>query len=176
MTITPIYTTRKLEKTAKNFIASDEEYTNKYLGDWSADILYVNRKKCWLVIHSETRYLVILPGITSSDLKNILELFKKTFHDQLITDGVNVDFELVDQLIGTVRLCKTNNDRSIRGTLNQYKLDFDYWKDEFRTYENMPFMELCRRLNSLKQHPLKWNSPKDKLSDLINSIRSDVND
>jgi hypothetical protein len=41
MNKTPIYTTRKLEKTIKEFITENGQYKNEYLGEWTATIFHL---------------------------------------------------------------------------------------------------------------------------------------
>ncbi len=92
MNQTRIYTTRKLEKVIKGFISKNKKNENEYLGDWTATIFYVNHKKCWLIINKLTRYLLILPNVKKTDLKNISSIFKETFYSQLIYDGIVTEF------------------------------------------------------------------------------------
>ena len=42
MNQTKIYTTRKLEKVAKEFMSQNNKTENEYLGDWTATLFYVS--------------------------------------------------------------------------------------------------------------------------------------
>ena len=167
MNRTSIYTTRKLEKTVKEFISENEQNTNEYLGEWTATLFYVSHKKCWLIINKLTKYLLILADIKKSDLKNISKIFKETFYAQLIYDGIVVEYELIEKIIGEIELLETNNDRSTNGSLNNCLLYFDDWKYEYGDFENMPFRDLNNRLNSSPNKMLNWLYPKEKMEELI---------
>jgi hypothetical protein len=167
MTKTKLFTTRKLEKIVSEFITENEKFKNEFLGDWTSTLFYVSHKKCWLIMNKQTKYIVILPNIKKSDVKNISSIFKKTFHEQLIHDGIRVDYELIEKIIGEVNLCETDNDKSANGTLNNILPYFEDWKYEFGNFENMPFRELNGRLNGQPNKQLNWLFPKEKMNEMI---------
>ena len=169
MNKTQIYTTRKLEKTIKEFISENEQYNNEYLGEWTATIFYISHKKCWLIINKLTKYLLILSDIKKSDLINISQIFKETLYSQLILDRIVVEYELIEKIIGGIELCETNNDRSTNGSLNNCLLYLEHWKYEFGNFENMPFRDLNSRLNSSPNKMLNWKYPKEKMKEVINA-------
>ena len=164
---TKIYTSRKLEKVSKEFVSDCKGVENEYLGDWAATLFYVSHKKCWLIINKLTKYFLILPDIKKADLKNISEIFKETFYSQLIYDGILIDYKLLEKIVGDIKLCETNNDRSATGSLNNALLYFEDWKYEFGDYENMPFRDLNNRLNSYPNQMLGWKAPKVIMAEMI---------
>ncbi|TXD81122.1 hypothetical protein ESY86_19075 [Subsaximicrobium wynnwilliamsii] len=167
MNQTKIYTTRKLEKVTKESIAEDNDKDTEYLGAWTATLFYVSHKKCWLIINKLTKYLLILPDVKKSDLKNIETIFKETLYSQLIYDGIITEFELIEKIIGGIALCETNNDRSVSGSLNNCLPYLEDWNYEFRDFENMPFRDLNNRLNSSPNKMLNWQYPKERMSELL---------
>jgi len=164
---TQIHLTRKLEKTVSKYISKDTQVKNEYLGKWSANIFYVDRKKCWLLVNSLTKYILVLSDIKSSELKNISKIFKDTFYSQLIYDGIIVEYELIEKIIGEVKLKETDNDRSANGSINNCLLYFEDWEYEFGRFENMNFRDLNNRLNSSPNKMLNWKYPKEEMSDII---------
>ena len=146
MSITPIFTTRKLEKTIKGFISKEEEESNEFLGSW------------------------VFPNIRKADLENISTIFKEAFYAQLIYDGILVDYELIENIIGDVGLYETNNDRSSLGILNYCLDNMEDWKNQFQTFENMPFRDLNNRLNRIPYSFLNLRYPKEEMSSLIQTF------
>jgi hypothetical protein len=167
MNTTSIYTTRKLEKTVKEFISENEQKTNENLGDWTSTIFYVDHKKCWLLINNLTKYLLILADIKKSDLKNISSIFKETLHSQLKYDGIDVGIEIIEKIIGEIKLYETNNNKSANGSLNNCLLYLEDWKFEYGHFDNMNFRDLNNRLNSSPNQMLNWKYPKEKMSEEI---------
>jgi hypothetical protein len=167
MSITKIYTTRKLEKITKEFISDNDTNDNEYLGAWTSTLFYVSHKKCWLLINKTTKYLLILPDIKKTDLKNISSIFKESFYAQLTFDGIKTKYQMVEKIIGEIKLYETNNDRSANGSLNNCLLFLEDWKYEFGNYDNMNFRDLNGRLNSSPNKMLKWKYPKEKMNEMI---------
>lgn len=169
---TKIYTTRKLEKVTTEFISENNHIENQYLGDWNSTLFYVSHKKCWLAINKLTKYILILPNVKNAELKNISSIFKETLYKQMIYDGIKIDYKWIDKIIGEVKLYETDNDRSASGSLNNIFYYIEDWKYEFETYENMPFRELNGRLNSQPNKLLNWLYSKEKMDEVIKSLKN----
>ena len=164
---TKIHTTKKLERLIKKLISTDEKTEGGILGKWNATVFYVTRKKCWLVTNGLTKYNVILTDIKASNLKNIEHIFKNTFYEQLAYDGIITEFEDLDSIIGRLGFYPTDNDRSTTAFQNQRLQDFDWWKYDFASLEDMPIKELTNRMNTSPIHIGKGR----KISNYTNSIK-----
>jgi hypothetical protein len=149
---TKIHTTRKLEKLTKKFISTEEVSQSGKLGKWNATVFYIDRKKCWLFTNGKTKYNVILTDIKSSDLKNIEEIFKNTLFSQLIYDGIIIDFDSLDAMIGGIYFFPTDNDRRTTGFQNTNLDSLNWWKMQYGELKNMPIKELTHRLNHIPIH------------------------
>ncbi|WP_029035609.1 DUF6933 domain-containing protein [Salinimicrobium terrae] len=161
---TIIYTTKKLEKFAKKLINKngDGDIENSgILGNWNATMFYVDRKKCLLFTNKKTKYNVILTNIKAADLNKVGDLFKNAFYTQLIYDGIISSFDHIATLTGDLVFSPTDNDRSTTGFQNQRISDFDWWKEEFVTLENMPIKELTGRINNVPIHIGKSRKMED---------------
>ena len=161
---TRIYTTKKLEKFVKKLIQNeqvDQSDRGSILGDWNATLFYVDRKKCLLFTNKKTKYNVILSNIRAADLNKIGDLFKNAFYSQLIYDGIFSTFDHIEALTGDLIFKSTDNDRSTLGFQNNSLSNWDWWKDEFVTLENMPMKELTGRINSVPIHLTKSKKMDD---------------
>lgn len=164
---TKIHTTKKLQKLVKKLISTDQNHDSGKLGKWNATIFYVNRKKCWLLTNGLTKYNVILTDIKASDLTNIDSIFKESFYRQLVYDGILIDFEKLDLIIGQLEFLPTDNDRKTTGSQNHRLQELDWWKYEFGSLENMPIKDLTNRINTSPIHIGKGH----KMSDYTDSIK-----
>ncbi|PIB29436.1 hypothetical protein BFP77_06145 [Maribacter sp. 4U21] len=167
MNHTQIYTTRKLEKTIQKSIVGKSESENKILGEWVSTIFYVDRKKCWLIVNKQTKYLLILADVKASELNNITQIFTETLHSQLKNDGIEINYENLSRMIGEIKLCETNNDRSANGSLNNCMYSIDHWKMEYGSFENLPFRKINSGLNSSPNQMLEWKYPKEVMYEKI---------
>ena len=175
---TRIHTTKKLEKLIKKQIVSDGQLEDGLLGKWNATVFYVNRKKCLLFINSLTKYNVVIPDISADEFKDLEKLFKMEFFHQLIYDGLPLDFESVDQLIGELIFLKTDNDRSTTGHQNQRLYELSIWHEQYEKFQFMPFRDLTNRMNNIpipfksEQNKTFYALPVNQLQKLISSIQS----
>ncbi len=167
--ITPIHISRKLEKIASKYFGTPRTEPNLFLGKWNATVFYVERKKCWLITNSETKFSIIIPDLKSSDIKNFSQIFVENLYSQLIYESILIDFKQLKNWIGKVEILPTDNDRKTIGTQNFILESLKYWKYEFRTFENMPFRELTMRLNSSPTERFKWKSPHEMIIDKFNT-------
>ena len=170
MNQTSIFTTRKLEKSVKGFISKQSLVEEDSSGNWVANLFHVSHKKCWILIHQQTKYILVFPNVRKSDVENISTIFKEAFYGQLIYDGIFVDYDFVEKIIGDVNLKQTNNDRSSLGILNYCLSSFDAWKEQFQTFENMPFRELNSRLNGIPYTFLNLKYPKEEMSVFLQEL------
>ena len=164
---TKIYTTKKLEKLIKKLISTDQKTECGKLGKWNATVFYVARKKCWLLTNGPTKYNVVLSDIKTADFTNIQLIFKDAFYSQLKYDGIILDFEFLDSVVGQLEFLPTDNDRKTIGFQNHRLQDLDWWKYEFGNLENMPMKELTNRMNTT---PIQIGKGR-KMSDFTDSIR-----
>ena len=164
---TAIFVTRKLEKIVSKNISDSIEEDNARIRKWSANVFYVKRKKCWLIVNKYSRYALVLSDIKKSDLKNITEIFIDTLYHQLDYDGLPTEHKELKKIIGDIKLLKTDNDRSTNGSINDRILSFKYWIQEFGTLENMPMRDLNGRLNRLPVETMNWEYPKDRMRELL---------
>ena len=149
---TPIYTSKKLEKTIKKIIQPDKISETGILGKWNATIFYIERKKCWLISNAKTQYSLILPDIKSTDLNTIEKIFINSLYEQLKNDGIYIEFDKLSELIGVIEFYPTDNDRKTAGFQNHKLANLECWKIDYGKYENMPFIDLASGLNSIPIH------------------------
>jgi IS30 family transposase len=70
-------------------------------------------------------------------------------------------------IIGEIKLCETNNDRSANGSLNNCMFSIEHWKIEYGNFENLPFRKINSGLNSSPNKMLKWKYPKEVMNEII---------
>jgi hypothetical protein len=163
---TKIHATKKLEKLIKKIITTDQNDDSGILGKWNATVFYVDRKKCWLITNGLTKYNVILTDIKVSDLNKIEQIFKEALFAQLIYDGIIIEFENLNSIIGGLDFLRTDNDARTTGFQNTNLQTIDWWKLEYGSLENMPIKDLANRLNNIPIHLGK----SKKMSDFTKAL------
>lgn len=171
--ITNIYLSRKLEKLVpKEFIQMSDFAEENQLGTWSANVFYVDRKKCWIMTNSLSFYTLILQDISSKEIKNITNIFIETFQQQLQIDGVKISSSELQNKIGKLNLFSTNNDKRTLGVQNSLKVYIEDWKYEYGSFENWPFRELNRRINGIPYKQNGWMHPNEKMKEMVLAINN----
>ena len=163
---TIIHTTKKLEKQIKKLICTEDISDDSLLGKWNAALFHVHLKKCWLVSNGLTKYNVILTDINANKVNDIDIIFKSTFYNQLIYDGIILDSKKAEEIIGDLIFRPTDNDRSATAFQNQRIQDFEWWKYDFDSLKEMPIREINNRMNTTPIHIGK----SKKMSDYTTSV------
>lgn len=92
--------------------------------DWYANLLWIERRKCLLVTHSETRFSVFAPNVRAAELRPIGPFVVPMIVRQLAAEGLPTD------TLGTldpsqVKVARTA-DRSLLGCMNDLALTCEY--------------------------------------------------
>ena len=121
-----IYCSKKLEKlVGKKLIES--EPTDHLLGNWNASIFPVQRRKCLILVNDVTFYSILFLDILKKDMLNLHEHFYLRFIEQLDYDQIDLPLHCAPKLMDELkpRFLRTNNNRSVLGTINEFIYDID---------------------------------------------------
>lgn len=157
---TGIYTTKKLEKLLKKVIQKEEELESGIFGKWNATVFYTTNKKCFLFTNAETKYNIILMDIRAAQYSKLGVLFIDTLFEQLLFDGILVDYHLLASEIGKLHFLPTENDKRTTGFQNQRLQDLTWWEDELAKFDSLIIKEVTHRLNTnlIRSDPNKRRS------------------
>jgi len=88
------------------------------LGDWHANLLRFERRKCVLFTNSKTLYSIFIPGLKRPNFVSIDEIFRQSLFKRLRIEGFSqFQIENVLEEYQTLHYSKTNN-RSVLGSMN----------------------------------------------------------
>lgn len=97
---------------------SVEEPKSGYVGDWHANLLRVERRKCVLFTHSDTLYSIVVFGLKRADFDRLDEIFRQSLFRRLRIEGfLQIQIEKALDEYETIYFAKTNN-RSVLGSMN----------------------------------------------------------
>lgn len=158
---TSIHVSKKMEKSIKKSMTFTDNVEHGPLGKWNATLFYMDRKKCWLISNATTQYVFVLTGINSEKVKYITELFRNTLYTQLCYDGILIDSETIERLIGEIRFLPTDNDKRTTGFQNRRIYELSLWKEQYGFLVDMPIKELTHRMNNSLLHLTKTKRYSD---------------
>jgi len=122
------------------------------LGNWNANIFYLQRRKCLILMNDITYYSLLFLDIQKADLLKFSELFYQRLIEQFDFDKIDFPLECSAKLINetSAQFLTTNNNRKVLGTMKQFVLDLDYYfyYDYNGQISNINVKELNHRLTN----------------------------
>ncbi len=111
--------------------------TESPLGAWHGNLLVLQRRNCILLVHDTTRFPVFMSCLTRPDFANLDRLFVDALVHTLLKCGANArHLDAVQEHVEPLQI-DTDCNRSVQGTMNQMKGDFDHmlWYDNVNISE-----------------------------------------
>ena len=97
------------------------------LGSWHAHFHVIDRRQCVMFCHDTTRFILFESGLKKEQLHNLGHLHKQLYLAALISMGVpDASLKRVELAMGLAEFDMVT-DRSVLGTMNQSRSDFDYF-------------------------------------------------
>lgn len=89
-----------------------------YIGEWHANLLRVERRKCVLFTNNDTLYSIFVFGLKRADFDHLDEIFRQSLFRRLRIEGFSqIQIEKVLEEYQKIHFAKTNN-RSVLGSMN----------------------------------------------------------
>lgn len=101
------------------------------LGSWHAHLHIIDRRQCVMFCHDTTRYILFESGLKKEQFHDLGQLHKQLYLASLISMGVSeASLKRVELAMGPAQF-DTATDRSVLGTLNQSRFEFDFFLDDY---------------------------------------------
>ena len=126
-----------------------------FLGQWHANLIYINRKKCVLFANDKTLINFIVPDVPRAEIRELDIMFKEIFRCVLVSEGFKD--EAVNQIMSEyseIQFGKSNN-RSVLGTLNDLAFNYEHCILESGGPQNSAVPSIIKRLNRMPMHASK---------------------
>jgi hypothetical protein len=109
--------TQKLAKKLSEVSAAPLAETSP-LGSWTANLYTIDRRRCVLFCHDETRYVLFVAGLRKEQFEELGLLHRQLFLSLLAKQGVaETQLKKVAFALGPVRFDRAT-DRSVLGSMN----------------------------------------------------------
>jgi hypothetical protein len=117
------------------------------LGIWHAHLNIIDRRQCVMFCHDTTRFVLFQAGLKKEQFNNLRQLHKELYKCALISMGVSdSSIKRVELAVGPA-MFDTSIDRSVLGTLNQSRRDFDHFIFDYRNILEVDPVIAARWLN-----------------------------
>lgn len=125
---------------------------NSLLGDWHANLLIIERRKCVVFMNDKTFYSLFIPGLTKADFKRLPEIFLDKLLDNLDYCALSEYREkIISEYDGKIRFGKTNN-KSVLGCLSDIKYAIHNAISRQGGLNHLNFKEVARYINAVPRH------------------------
>jgi hypothetical protein len=104
----------------------DEEDESK-LGDWYANLLVIERKKCLLFTNVKTRFCFLVPDLKRAHIKNLAFVFRDGLFGALLNEGYETP--MIEHILSDYDTLKYGKatDRTVLGSMTEYAKTYEYW-------------------------------------------------
>ncbi|WP_444995399.1 DUF6933 domain-containing protein [Aliikangiella sp. IMCC44359] len=111
---------REIHKSIGNFMHINP------LSGWHANLLKLHRRNCILMVHNQTRFPLLLTGLTKKEFNALDYVFADALMNTLLKVGADEDQMWAAQEALAPLSIQATNDRSVQGTLNQMSGDIEH--------------------------------------------------
>ena len=117
------------------------------LGSWHAHLHVIDRRQCIMFCHDMTRFVLFEAGLKKEQFQNLGQFHKQLYLAALISMGVpETTLKRVELAMGPASF-DTATDRSVLGTLNQSRLEFDFFLDDYTNILEVDPLIAAKRFN-----------------------------
>jgi hypothetical protein len=119
--------TKKLLEEMDVQASSSESEDDGTLGDWYANLLRLERKKCVLFVNEKTRFCFLMVDLKRVHIKNLAVVFRDGLFGALLSEGYRAPMiELIISEYDALGYGKAT-DRAVLGSMTEYAKTYDYW-------------------------------------------------
>jgi hypothetical protein len=141
------------------------------LGSWHAHLHVIDRRQCVMFCHDSTRFILFQAGLRKKQFNNLGHLHRELFKFALISLGVpDSSIKRVELAMGPAQF-DTTTDRSVLGTLNQSRNDFDHFICDYNNILEVDSVIAARWLND---RPMTargtWLWPNKSMIELVSDL------
>lgn len=141
------------------------------LGSWHAHLHIIDHRQCVMFCHDTTRFVLFESGLKKEQFPNLGQFHTQLYQAALSSMGVSeASLKQVELAMGPAQF-DTVTDRSVLGTMNQSRSEFDFF---IADYSNILEVDAIVAAKWFNHRPLtargKWLWADEQMLQLINSL------
>lgn len=164
-----IHCTRKLLKEIDVTLVEPDKITppTEGLGNWYANLLRIDRRKCILFTNEKSLYTFLIPKVLKANLKNIKQEFFINLSFNLQNEGFGLEvINRVMQEYQEIGFAKTAS-KKVLGSMNELTFQYEVLIEQKEGLENIGILELNKHINRTIMGALKYKYPIEALRNLL---------
>ncbi len=164
-----IHCTRKLLKEFKVIPVDLTTHTqdSEGLGNWYANLLRTDKRKCILFTNGKTLYSFLIPRVVKSNLQNIKNEFLTHLTFNLQNEGF--DLAIIDKVRQEYREIgfATTINRAVLGSMTDFTFQYKFLIIRDGGLENANILKINRTVNQSPMSVLRYRYPIEALKMLL---------
>jgi hypothetical protein len=157
---------RELE--IQGYAPLQESSSTGLLGDWYANLMRIERRKCLLFTSGKTLYSFFVPGVRKAELQNLLEMFRLNLRMNLAAELT--DAKVIDRIMeqyAQLSIAGTSN-RSVLGSMNDIARHVEFYIS-YRAggLDTCDIISLNKELNRIPMKAIGYRYAIEKLIELV---------
>jgi hypothetical protein len=145
-----LHCTQKLLKELGNPPLQNPDEPSTGLGNWYANLLKIDRRKCVLFTNEKTLYSFLIPKVKKENLKNIIDDFLLNLNMNLQAEGFDIEvISRVMQEFTDIGFSKTVS-KKVLGSMNELTFQYKYViMSHYGGIENIRILGVNREINRI---------------------------
>ena len=136
-------------------------------GNWYANLIKIDRKKCLLFTNEKTLYSFLIPHIKKATLKNIVNEFMITLNFNLQYEGFSLEvISKVMEDYEKIGFAKTAS-RKVLGSMNELAFQYEVLIMGKEGLGNVKILELNHTINRTIMGAIKYKYPIEALKKVL---------
>ncbi len=136
------------------------------LGNWYANLIGIDRRRCLLFTNEKTLYTFLIPKVLKGNLKNIENEFLTHLTYNLQNEGFGMEVASIQQEYKEIGFAKTSNKR-VLGSLNEFAFEYEFLIMRKEGLENVKILEVNRQINRTIKVAIKYQRPIEVLKKVL---------
>jgi hypothetical protein len=163
-----LHCTQKLLKELGNPPLQSPDEPNTGLGNWYANLLTIDRRKCILFANEKTLYSFLIPKVKKENLKNIVDDFLLNLNLNLQAEGFPIEvIRRVMQEYTDIGFAKTAS-RQVLGSMNEIAFQHKYVIiNHCGGIENIRILGVNKEINRTIMGGIQYLRPIESLRELL---------
>jgi hypothetical protein len=163
-----LHCTQKLLKELGNPPLQKPDIPTAGLGNWYANLLTIDRRKCILYTNEKTLYSFLLPTVKKENLRNIADEFLLNLNLNLQAEGFPIEvISRVMQEYSDIGFAKTVN-KHVLGSMNELTFQYkDIIMNRYARIEQVKALELNKEVNRTIMKGIQYLQPVESLRELL---------
>lgn len=136
------------------------------LGSWTANLIFVNRRKCILFVNDKTLFNFLVPDVLRQQIRELAEMFRGFLSCELTEEGYSK--AQIDKMLEEYREIGFSNtkSRSVLGSMNDLAHMYKFYMQSGGGTHGYDFPEIIKRMNRTPMGSLSYKLPIEALFEI----------